>query len=404
MEVKEGYRQTEVGVIPEDWRVFPVTKVTSEIFLGLTSKVDYVTHGGIPLVRATDIADGNLSFSKVRNISIEQHKSLTKYRKAKRGDVLVSKSGSLGVCALVDVDHEFSIYESIIVLQTKPMLHPEFLLWLLRDERTQIRMIGEKVGSSVAHLNIEMFRKLVIQIPTLTEQTAIITAISDAEALIQSMEKLIVKKRSIMQGALQELLKPKVGWVVKKLSEVSEIKRGASPRPINSPIWFDEKSRVSWVRISDVTRSVKFLNRTSQKLSESGIKHSRFVSRNSLIMSICATVGRPILTKIDVCIHDGFVVFANLKIETEYLYYFLISIEKEWSKNGQTGSQMNLNTGIIDSQIITYPIEKLEQTRIATIFSDIDNEIAALEIKLIKYKQIKQGMMQTLLTGRIRLI
>ena len=121
-------------------------------------------------------------------------------------------------------------------------------------------------------------------------------------------------------------------------------------------------------------------------------------------MSICATVGRPILTTFDVCIHDGFVVFRNPLIEKEYLYYFLTYIETDWSKNGQTGSQMNLNTNLINNTYIPFPKSKEEQTRIATILSDMDEEIAQLETKLAKAKQIKQGMMQELLTGRTRLM
>jgi type I restriction enzyme S subunit len=134
-----------------------------------------------------------------------------------------------------------------------------------------------------------------------------------------------------------------------------------------------------------------------------GIKNSRFVESGNLIMSICATIGRPILTYLDVCIHDGFVVFRNPKIEREYLYYFLVFIENDWSKNGQTGSQMNLNTALINSTEIHFPKYKQEQTHIATILSDMDSEIEALEKKRAKYKQLKQGLMQNLLTGKIRL-
>ena len=107
MQVAEGYKQTEVGVIPEDWNESSVLDVTSAIFLGLTAKVDYVSRGGFPLIRATDIATGKLKFTIARNISARQHKELTKYRRAERNDVLVSKSGSLGVCAIVDCDNEF---------------------------------------------------------------------------------------------------------------------------------------------------------------------------------------------------------------------------------------------------------------------------------------------------------
>ena len=120
-------------------------------------------------------------------------------------------------------------------------------------------------------------------------------------------------------------------------------------------------------------------------------------------MSICATVGRPIITKIDVCIHDGFVVFDNLRVNQLFLYYFLKWIEPDWSKHGQTGSQMNLNTGLINGTYISLP-SVAEQTAIATILADMDAEITALEAKLSKARHIKQGMMQELLTGRIRLV
>lgn len=202
----KGYKKTNFGVIPEDWNVVPITKATGEIFLGLTAKVDYVNSGGIPLIRASDIASGRLSFSDARAISVRQHKELTRYRRPKQGDVLVSKSGSLGVCAIVDVDREFSIYESIIVIQSNSLLNSNFLLWLVRDERTQIRMIGEKVGSTVGHLNLEMFRKLIIPLPTIEEQRAIAQVLTDIDTDIAALENRRAKTQAIKQGMMQELL------------------------------------------------------------------------------------------------------------------------------------------------------------------------------------------------------
>lgn len=120
-------------------------------------------------------------------------------------------------------------------------------------------------------------------------------------------------------------------------------------------------------------------------------------------MSICATVGRPVITEIDTCIHDGFVVFDNLKVNKYFAYYFLKFIEGNWSKHGQTGSQMNLNTGLIKSTEIAVPASD-EQTAIATLLADMDAELAALEQRRDKAKLLKQGMMQELLSGRIRLL
>jgi type I restriction enzyme S subunit len=121
-------------------------------------------------------------------------------------------------------------------------------------------------------------------------------------------------------------------------------------------------------------------------------------------MSIAATVGRPAITQIECCIHDGFVVFSSLKVEKTFLYFVLRDIEPNWSKQGQTGSQMNLNTAMIERTKIMVPPTLAEQTAIAEILSDMDAELAVLEAQRKKAHALKQGMMQELLTGRIRLV
>ncbi len=194
-----------------------------------------------------------------------------------------------------------------------------------------------------------------------------------------------------------------VDWDVRALGDLSTVFRGASPRPIDSPIWFDNKSTIGWVRISDVTRSNRYLIETTQRLSDLGIRNSRFVPKGSLIMSICATVGRPIVTGIDVCIHDGFVLFERPQIDQTLLYYILEGLENTWATRGQTGSQMNLNTGIINPTKIPFPPTKVEQRAIAGVLSDVDELIGALDQLIAKKRDLKQATMQQLLTGRTRL-
>ena len=192
-------------------------------------------------------------------------------------------------------------------------------------------------------------------------------------------------------------------WDVKRFGDIAAIYRGASPRPIDNPIWFDETSTVGWVRISDVTRSKMYLTETSQRLSALGVQRSRYVPSGNLIMSIAATVGRPIITRIDVCIHDGFVVFERLAIHRAFLFYVLAALEKTWANQGQTGSQMNLNTGIINRTQFALPPTLTEQRAIAEALSDADAFIESLERLLAKKRQVKQGALQDLLTGKRRL-
>jgi type I restriction enzyme S subunit len=205
------FKDSELGKIPKSWATVGVSDVCKEIFLGLTSKVDYVDTGGFCLVRATDISKGVLDFSKAKQISKEQHQKLTKYRKAKKGDVLVSKSGSLGVCALVDTDTEFSIYESIIVMQSdEKILSSNFLLWFLRSSITQHQLLGDSVGSTVGHLNLGDFRRLKMILPLLDEQLEISNKISEIDKYLNLKNIKLSRIQSLKKSLMQDLFTGKV--------------------------------------------------------------------------------------------------------------------------------------------------------------------------------------------------
>ncbi|GAA8587808.1 hypothetical protein oki156_00310 [Helicobacter pylori] len=120
-------------------------------------------------------------------------------------------------------------------------------------------------------------------------------------------------------------------------------------------------------------------------------------------MSMCATIGKPIITKIDACIHDGFVVFENPKIDLNYLYYFLCYIEKEWLESGQQGSQVNLNVDLIKNKEVFYPKDLNEQSAIANILSDLDRYLCALDALILKKEGVKKALSFELLSQRKRL-
>ncbi|OOC17775.1 restriction endonuclease subunit S [Helicobacter pylori] len=192
-------------------------------------------------------------------------------------------------------------------------------------------------------------------------------------------------------------------WQRVRLGDIAEIKRGASPRPIENPKWFCTNSNVGWVRISDISKNSRFLYKTAQKLSKKGIEKSRFVKQNSLIMSMCATIGKPIITKIDTCIHDGFVVFENPEIDLNYLYYFLCYIEKEWLESGQQGSQVNLNVDLIKNKEVFCPKDLNEQIAIANVLSDVDRYLYSLDALILKKESVKKALSFELLSQRKRL-
>ncbi|MCX5980884.1 MAG: restriction endonuclease subunit S [Nostocales cyanobacterium LacPavin_0920_SED1_MAG_38_18] len=409
----EGYKKTEVGVIPHDWEVDSITKYCQEIFLGLTAKVDYVNHGGIPLIRATDISNGKLSFQNALFISNKQHKQLTKYRKAKLGDVLVSKSGSLGVCALVDTEKEFSIYESIIVLQ--PILNKlfsRFLLYLVSFQDTQKRLLGETVGSTVGHLNLNNFKQLQIPLPPLPEQKAIAQSLSDVNTLITALDQVITKKRNIKQGTMQQLLTAKKRlpgfsdeWKVKKLEDIStEIGDGIHATPE-----YVESSEFYFINGNNlVHNSIEINEKTKCVAQEEYRKYQKNLNDTTILMSINGTIGNIAFYQNENVILGKSAAYINIKnfISKTYIFYVLQTQAINcYFEDELTGSTIrNLSLKSIRNAPISVPPNIEEQKAIAQILSDMDAEIEALEQKRDKHKAIKQGMMQELLTGKTRLI
>ena len=280
----------------------------------------------------------------------------------------------------------------------------------LAESLERIRYEKYNTGTAQPKLNADVCKKIPIALPSLPEQKKIASFLSAVDQKIQQLTRKKELLELYKKGVMQKIFPPVGGqapeirfrnengnnfpdWEEKRLGELAEIRRGASPRPISDPKWFDPSSKIGWVRISDVTRSNKYLDKTEQYLSEEGIRKSRLVEKGNMIMSICATIGKSIYTNFKVCIHDGFVVFENLKANKEYLYYFLDKIQLSWYKYGQPGTQVNLNTNIVGNENIPYPSFP-EQKRIAGFLSSIDEKIEFVKNNITQTQKFKKGLLQ----------
>ena len=186
---------------------YKLSDACSDVFLGLTSKVDYVEKNGIPLVRATNIKNGNIDFTTTRQISIQQHHTLTKYRQAEAGDILVTKSGSLGECAVVKEAKEFSIYESIVCLKpTKDLVSTQYLYHVMKSDFVKYQFTKGKVGSAVVHLNLNDFRQIIIPIPSLDSQGKISNALDSISRTKDKLELKLNKIKSLRSAMSADLL------------------------------------------------------------------------------------------------------------------------------------------------------------------------------------------------------
>ncbi|HHX0257095.1 restriction endonuclease subunit S [Enterococcus faecalis] len=184
-------------------------------------------------------------------------------------------------------------------------------------------------------------------------------------------------------------------WELCKLGTLAEIVRGASPRPIQDSKWFDNTSDVGWLRISDVTEQNGRIYKLEQKLSKAGQEKTRVLRKPHLLLSIAATVGKPVVNYVNTGVHDGFLIFLNPLFDREFMFQWLEMFTPKWQKYGQPGSQLNLNSELVRNQELRMPSTN-EQEKIGMLFQYLDDTITLHQRKLDQLKELKKAYLQTM--------
>jgi type I restriction enzyme S subunit len=378
----KGYKQTEVGLIPSDWEVKPIGEVL-KVKHGKSQKEVEDRIGQYPI-----LGTGGLM-------------SYTNYYLYNKSSVLIGRKGTIDKPQYMDTP--FWTVDTLFYTEIFEENLPKFIYYKF----LQVDWYSYNEASGVPSLNAKTIEKIKLSFPpTKAEQSAIATALSDADALISSLEKLIAKKRNIKQGAMQKLLQPKEGWVVKKLGEVAVFRRGSFPQPYGLDKWYDDISGYPFIQVFDVDDNKKLKPETKRHISKEAQPYSVFVKKGSIVLTIQGSIGRIAITQYDAYVDRTLLLFEEFKVQFDN-YFFMLLIHILFEKEKETapgGIIKTITKAALTRFIISYPKSKEEQTRIATILSDMDNEIASLETKLEKYRKVKLGMMQNLLTGKIRLV
>jgi type I restriction enzyme S subunit len=402
--MEKGFKNTEVGVIPEDWEV----KLFNE-FASINGRVGWKGYTKRDLRQSGPYAIGAKHIDKSNRLDLSEPTHLTreKYLESPEimvyiDDILIVQRGSIGKVVLIDKEiGEATINPSMVILRLWENL-PSYVFYYLISFDGQRQTVFDTSSTGVPMITQKQIANFKIPLPpTKAEQTAIATALNDADALIQKLEQLIAKKRLIKTGAMQELLKPNEGWEVKKLGEVADIVGGGTPSTFNSSFWNGD---INWFTPSEIGDS-KYSFESSRKITNEGLKNSsaRLLPVGTILLTSRASIGDASILMIESCTNQGFQsLVVKEENSNEFLYYLILTLKQVILQNASGSTFLEISPTKLKSIEIIIP-KSVEQTRIAQILSDMDNEIAALEKQLEKYKMIKQGMMQVLLTGKIRL-
>ena len=396
MEVKPGYKQTEVGVIPKEWEVSQVGQATTKVGSGITPTGGNRVYKseGRPFLRSQNIGWGTLLLDDVAFIDDAIHFTFAD-TEINNGDVFLNITGaSIGRSSVADSRVEGgNVNQHVCIVRPDyERLTSQFLNCLLLSSLGQSQIDSFQAGGNRQGLNFAQVRSIRLPVPPIPEQLAIGMALSDVDGLLGGLDRLIAKKRDLKQAAMQQLLTGQTRlpgfhgeWEVKPLGElIFRLKK--TTRPSSSG-----RAEGAYPFFTNTTKPVdKFLDEadfdTEAIIANTGGEaYFNYYNGNFAAMADC------------------FVFKASLV--TLFLYYFLKSVERAVNDNGFTGSGIkHLDKKFFYQMEVRCPAELPEQTAIAEVLTEMDAELAALEQRREKTRALKQAMMQELLTGKIRLL
>jgi type I restriction enzyme, S subunit len=417
MELMPGYKQTELGLIPADWETIPLGRLTASVEYGSSAKSSLT--GRIPVLRMGNLQGGQIDWANL--VYTDDATEITKYT-LYPGDVLFNRTNTIelvGKAALFKGGRAAIFAGYLIRIKVdKKLLDSRFLNYVLNTEfskRYSTKVLSVAVGQ--ANINGQKLRTYPVPVPpTKAEQEAIAEALGDTDGLIESLEQLIIKKRQIKHGAMQELLTGKKRlpgfideWEVKRLGELFEI---TSSKRVFQSEWTSEG--IPFYR----ARELAVLGEAGRVDNELFIRESLYEEFKAahgvpepgdMLVTGVGTLGKVYVVRDDQKFYfkDGNIIWFKIRgsVSSEFLRQLYLTKEvMKQIMDGSAGTTVGTYT-ISGAKKTEIPFPSLaEQAAIASILVDADAELAALEQRLAQSRNLKQGMMQELLTGRIRLV
>jgi len=422
--VADGYKQTDIGVIPEDWELKNFKEVFTFLTTATYSRADLTEDGSIQYLHYGDIHtkyDFTLDFDKYElpHISAEQ---LRKYPLLKDGDIVMADASEdyNGICKSIEIQNLTSKkaiagLHTFLLRDKNNMLINGFKGYIASSNLLKIQFDRLATGMKVFGVSKGNLLTVQIPVPPKQEQQAIATALSDTDELINSLEKLIAKKEAIKTGTMQELLTGKKRldgfsgeWEEKTLETLGKFSKGSGVKKDEA-----NSGDIPCIRYGEIyTLHNEYIKRFDSYISKEVMLTAKKLKRGDILFAGSGEtkeeIGKCVAFIGDFISYAGgdIVIFSPRNIDSLFMGYYLNTpkIAMQKASKGQGDAVVHISaSSLADIQVII-PKDIQEQRSISGILFNMDKSIDALRTKLSKVKAIKEGMMQELLTGRTRLL
>ena len=395
MELMPGYKHSDVGVIPEDWSVRSLGEIAT--IKDGTHQTPKYQASGVPFYSVEHVTSGD--FENTKFISEQEHQFLTRSFRIEKGDILMTRIGSIGECKLIDWDVRASFYVSLALLKIKDA-SAEYIAQYSNSSAFKREIeLHSLQHATPKKINLGPISDVKIALPqTEAEQSAIARALSDVDALLATLDQVIAKKRDLKQAAMQQLLTGKTRlpgfsgeWDVKQIGEFTDCTAGGTPSTLNSAYWGGE---IPWMSSGEL--HLKRVQDVEGRVTDLGLNNSstKIIPSRCVLIGLAGqgkTRGTVAINLIELCTNQSIAaIFPNKSFNSEYLFHNLDARYDELRElSTGDGGRGGLNLKIIKSIDISFPSLE-EQEAIASVLSDLDAELAALESRREKIRNIKQ--------------
>ena len=408
--VVSGYKQTSLGVLPSDWSTCSLGEI-GQCLIGLTYEPRNISSDGLLVLRSSNIGDGNLQFDDHVFVNMEVPERII----VREDDLLICvRNGSrplIGKCALIDlqaVGMTFGAFMSVF-----RSANNRFVFYCFQSDIVR-HQIHEHLGATINQITNRSLNSFVIPYPRAEERDAIAEALSDVDGLLGALEALIAKKRAIKQAAMQQLLTGKTRlpgfsgeWELGKLADYGVFRSGGG-----FPLVFQgcQSGDYPFFKVSDISNKgnellLKSANHWINEDARKTLGATKFPAGSVVFAKIGAAIflERKRLLSRESCLDNNMMAFSlTAPVACERFFHYLF-LRIKLGKLVSITALPSLSSREIGA--ICVPLPPLDEQRaIAAVLSDMDAEIAALERRRDKTRAVKQGMMQQLLTGQVRLV
>ena len=394
----------------DDWEQRKVTEL-GKIYIGLvTTMTAHYTDEGTLLIRNSDIKDGRFEFGENPVFLEKSFAMANESRMHQIGDVITVHTGDVGTSAVISENEDKSIgFATIVTRPNKTIIDPSYLCTFLNTERHKKWAVAISTGDGRTNYNLGDYFELVVPVPSIKEQKQIAMFIEKLNHLITLHQRKYNQYTKIKKSMLEKMF-PHEGqvvpeirfagftepWEQRKFSELVQIERGGSPRPIDDFIT-DAPNGLNWVKIGDAPTQGNYITKTAEKIRPEGLSKTREVHPGDLILSNSMSFGKPYIMGIDGCIHDGWLLIRNTYgvFDLTFLCHLLGTPQmlSQYRSLAAGSTVNNLNKELVGNTYVTIP-SITEQRVLGAYLEQLDNLITLHQRQLDQLKNIKKSMLE----------